>query len=68
MSYEKYVVNEHSYYKTYSTASEAFKDADYASPLWVFESNNSKALRYVSDKFGGFMMGLAVGLAVSLFI
>lgn len=68
MSYEKYVVNEHAYYKTYSSASEAFKDATYASPITYFEDSNSRALKYVEDKFAGFIIGVAVGLVISLFI
>lgn len=68
MSYEKFVINEHSYYKTYSTASEAFKDADYASPVTYFESNGSRALRYMADHFGTFLVGFVLGMVVRLFV
>jgi hypothetical protein len=50
---------------TYSTASEAFKDADYATSLWRCESDWEIATRYFTDGIIGVLF--AVG-SVSIFI
>jgi len=50
---------------TYRTASEAFKDANYATPLWKCESDFDRALRFISDTIMGAL--LAVG-SFSIFI
>jgi hypothetical protein len=42
--------------KTYRTASEAFKDADYATPLWKCESEFDTALRYLTDGIIGCLL------------
>lgn len=42
--------------KTYRTASEAFKDADYATPLWKCESDFDRAVRYLSDGIIGSLL------------
>jgi len=35
--------------RTYSSASEAFKDADYATGLWRCESDNQMVCRWLKD-------------------
>ena len=35
--------------RTYSSASEAFKDADYATPLWRCESESQRAWRWFKN-------------------
>ena len=50
---------------THRTASEAFKDADYATPLWRCESDWEIALHYFTDGIIGVLF--AVG-SVSIFI
>lgn len=35
--------------KTYSNASEAFRDADYATPIWKCETELSRTLNYLAN-------------------
>jgi hypothetical protein len=51
--------------KTYRSASEAFKDADYATPFWKCESDFDVMLRYISDSIIGALLAV---LSFSLFI
>jgi len=53
--------------KTYSTASEAFRDADYATGLWKCETDKDKAIRYIKDGSIFFLLGGAF-LAVTTII
>ena len=41
---------------TYRTASEAFKDADYATPLWKCETDFDRSMRYLSDGIIGALL------------
>jgi hypothetical protein len=51
--------------RTYRSASEAFKDADYATPLWKCESDFDRAVRYVSDTIMGALLAI---FSASIFI
>lgn len=51
--------------KTYSSASEAFGDADYATPIWRCESDFDRTVRFMSDTIIG--ASLAV-FSFSIFI
>lgn len=45
------------------TLSEANKDADYATALWVCETENESALKFFADMFVGLVFtGLVVGV------
>jgi hypothetical protein len=35
--------------KTYTSASEAFKDADYATPIWKCESDTERCINMLKD-------------------
>jgi hypothetical protein len=49
--------------RTYSSASEAFKDADYATPIWRCESDNQRAWREIKGIFGWLcILGIGVFL------
>jgi hypothetical protein len=51
--------------KTYSSTSEAFRDADYATPIWRCESDFDRTVRFMSDTIIG--ASLAV-FSFSIFI
>lgn len=51
--------------KTYRSASEAFKDADYATPLWKCESDFDAAIRFISDTIIGVLISI---FSASIFI
>ena len=51
--------------RTYRSASEAFKDANYATPIWRCETDFDRAVRFMSDTIIG--ASLAVG-SFSIFI
>jgi hypothetical protein len=51
--------------RTYRTASEAFKDANYATPLWRCESDFDGALRFISDTIIGALLAV---FSFSIFI
>ena len=42
--------------RTHRTASEAFRDADYATPIWKCESDFQQGIRFL----GGMVHGMAV--------
>lgn len=44
MDYAKFVSEKYRVGTTYRSASEAFKDADYATPIWRCETENEKAI------------------------
>jgi hypothetical protein len=49
--------------KTKSSASQAYKDADYATPIWRCESDTERALRVV-----GAWGAVALGVGLAYFI
>jgi hypothetical protein len=51
--------------RTYRSASEAFKDANYATPLWKCESDFDMALRFISDTIVGALLTI---FSMSIFI
>jgi len=48
--------------RTHRTASEAFRDADYATPIWRCESDFQQGLRFVV----GMAQGMGIVMAVLL--
>jgi len=50
--------------KTYSTASEAFKDADYATAIWRCETENERGWRQVKA-WVAVLLGIAFAYAVA---
>jgi phage major head subunit gpT-like protein len=50
---------------TYSSMSEAFKDANYATPFWKCESDFDVMMRYISDTIIGALLAIS---SISLFI
>lgn len=53
--------------KTYSSVSEAFKDADYATAIWRCETENQRGWRMVRGWVAVLLgIGLAYGIAVGL--
>lgn len=52
--------------RTYSTASEAFRDADYATPIWRCESDFDRTKKYLSA-IGVLVVSVGViGLVLSI--
>jgi hypothetical protein len=51
--------------RTYRSASEAFKDANYATPFWKCESDFDVAVRFISDTIIGALLAISSG---SLFV
>jgi hypothetical protein len=51
--------------RTYRSASEAFKDADYATPFWKCESDFDVMMRYISDTIIGVLLAIS---SISLFV
>ena len=49
----------------YKSASEAFKDANYATPLWKCESDFDRALQFISDTIIGALLAV---FSFSIFI
>lgn len=48
--------------KTYTNASEAFKDADYATPIWRCETDYDRTIRLLKDLFWfGILLSIVVG-------
>ena len=48
--------------KTYTSASEAFKDADYATPIWRCETDYDRTIRFLKDLFWfGILLSIVVG-------
>ena len=53
--------------KTYRTASEAFRDADYATPIWKCETDRDRLIRYLKDGTIFLLLG-TVGVITMSFI
>ena len=53
--------------KTYRTASESFRDADYATPIWKCETDKDRAIRYLKDGTIFLVLGV-VGVITMSFI
>jgi hypothetical protein len=51
--------------RTYRSASEAFKDANYATPIWRCETDFDRAVRFMSDTIIGVLLAIC---SFSLFI
>jgi hypothetical protein len=66
-SYEKFATNYHRYTKTAKSVSEAFKDADYASPITKYETPFKSDLRR-SVEICGFLALWAILLGFLLLI
>jgi hypothetical protein len=49
--------------RTHRSASEAFKDADYATPIWRCETDTQKGLKFLVEMVVGMLM---VALPLSL--
>jgi hypothetical protein len=49
--------------KTKSSVNEAFKDADYATPIWKCETDFEQGIRFLSGMVYGFVM-VALALAI----
>lgn len=49
MDYAKLVSQKYRVGTTYRSASEAFKDADYATPIWRCETENEKAIEMLKS-------------------
>lgn len=50
--------------KTYSSASEAFKDADYATAIWRCETENERGLRIIGG-WVAILLGIGFAYAVA---
>jgi hypothetical protein len=51
--------------KTYRSASEAFKDADYATAIWRCESENERGWRIVLG-WGAFILGIGLAYFIAV--
>lgn len=47
MDYAKFVSQKYRVGTTYRSVSEAFRDADYATPIWRCETENEKGIRFL---------------------
>ena len=54
--------------RTHRTASEAFRDADYATPIWRCESDFQQGLRFIVGLAQGMLIVMAVLLVPVLLV
>ena len=54
--------------RTHRTASEAFKDADYATPIWRCESDFQQGLRFIVGMAQGMLIVMAALLVPVLLV